>query len=136
MLSKKMVLHFSKDIWDKPIVYKLIKNYNLIINILKANVLPRQESYLVLDLIGEKEEDLDEGIRYLENCGVRVQSVHQDVWRRDDLCIHCGICTAVCPSGALYIERPEMLVSFDLEKCVACGMCVPACPVGAMETML
>ena len=42
--SKRIVLHFTKEIWDKPIVYRLVKEYNLIFNILKANVLPRQKA--------------------------------------------------------------------------------------------
>ena len=29
MTSKKIVLHFSKENWSKPIVYRLVKDFNL-----------------------------------------------------------------------------------------------------------
>ena len=132
MKSKKMILKFSKDIWNKPIVYKLIKEYNLVVNILKANVLPRQESYLVLELTGTK-EDFDLGLEYLKDSGVVSQPIDQEVRRNNDVCIHCGACTAVCPTKALYVTRPSMKVEFKSDKCSACELCVPACPPQAME---
>ena len=48
-------------------------------------------------------------------------------------CTDCGACTAVCPTGALAVQRPEMKVIFDQEKCSVCELCVPACPPRAME---
>jgi L-aspartate semialdehyde sulfurtransferase ferredoxin len=39
----------------------------------------------------------------------------------------------VCPTGALYIERPSMKVIFEKDKCSACELCVVACPARAME---
>ncbi|MBW2193204.1 MAG: 4Fe-4S binding protein, partial [Deltaproteobacteria bacterium] len=47
-------------------------------------------------------------------------------------CTHCGACTAVCPTRALSIERPEMVVDFNQKKCSVCELCVPTCPTRAM----
>jgi len=132
MTSKKMVLHFSKDNWNKPIVYKLVKEFNLSFNILKANVLPKQDSFLVLELSGPK-ADFARGMEYLSKSGVRIEPIEKEIIREEPKCIHCGACTAVCPTGALHIKRPQMEVLFSKEKCSACEMCVVACPARAME---
>jgi ferredoxin len=59
--------------------------------------------------------------------------VGQDIGRNKNKCTHCGACTAVCPTGALAVQRPEMSVVFNHKKCSVCGLCVPACPTRAME---
>ena len=42
--SERIVLHFPHRLVDQPIVYKLIKDYDLQFNILKAYVTPREKS--------------------------------------------------------------------------------------------
>ncbi len=134
-IKKRLVLRFSKQIWDKPIVYKLIKDYNLILNILIANILPRQESYLVTEVTG-KEEDYNAGLKYLEKVGVRVSSIEQSVVRNIEKCVHCGACTAVCPTKTISIDPITKEVIFDFSKCSACGWCVKVCPYNALEMFL
>ena len=133
MTTKKIVLHFSKENWNRPIVYRLVKDFNLSFNILKANVLPRQESFMVLELSGPK-TDFKEGLDYLAEMGVGVESIEKDIVRVEQKCIHCGACTAVCPTGSLSIHRKTMEVVFDSSKCSACELCIKACPPRAMES--
>ena len=45
-MPKRFVLRFGKDIRIKPIIYRLVKDHDLIINILKANVNPNKEGTL------------------------------------------------------------------------------------------
>ena len=87
---------------------------------------------VVMELQGKNREDYDRGIRYLERRGVSVATVAQDIQRDADKCFECGACTAVCPTGALHIERPSMRVLFDPERCSGCELCVNTCPVRAM----
>jgi len=134
-MKHKVVLHFSKEIWDKPIIYKLIKEYDLIVNILKASVLPKRESYLILELEGDS-NIYRQGIDYLKECGVVVDSIDQDIKRDEDICTHCGACTAICPTNALSINRDTMEVLFDSELCSGCELCVPVCPPRAMEVFI
>ena len=131
-MKKKVVLHFSKDIWDKPIIYRLIKDYNLIINILKASVLPKNESFMIMELEGDS-TDFRDGMDYLKGWGVIIDSIEQDIKRDDEKCTHCGACTAICPTDALFIKRDTMEVLFEPEKCSGCELCVPACPPRAMK---
>jgi len=131
-MKKKVVLHFSKDNWDKPIIYRLIKDYNLVLNILKASVLPRRESFMILELEGDS-TNYRLGVEYLKESGVTIDSIEQDIKRDEEVCTHCGACTAICPTGALYIKRENMEVLFDSEMCSGCELCVPACPPHAMN---
>lgn len=131
MVSKRIVLTFPHNLVDKPIVYKLVKDYDLIFNILQARVTPKEEGLLVLELKGKK-ENYASGIKYLTDLGVKIQPLSQDVVRDDDRCTHCGACVTVCPTGALYIDKETMRVIFDTSKCIACELCVKACPPRAM----
>jgi ferredoxin len=131
-ISKRIVLHFPRRMVDRPIVFRLIKDYNLEFNILKASVTPEEEGLMVIELKG-KQEDYDKGIRYLLKTGVKIQSLSQDVIRNDERCTHCGACITICPTGAFELEPLTRRVNFYNEKCLACGLCIKACPPRAME---
>ena len=131
MYSKILILRFPETIVQKPIVCNLVKKFDLTFNILNATVFPRKEGMMVLELAGAK-RSYKEGVKYLKEQGVLVKNASQEVDRDIDKCTHCGACTAVCPTGALYINRPDMYVEFDQKKCSVCELCVPACPPHAM----
>lgn len=133
MSPKKIVLRFGPDITEKPIIYRLVKDYDLLINIVKANVNPQKEGTMVLDITGDR---IEGGMNYLREIGVQVQALSQEIVRDEDRCTMCGACTAICPTGALFIERPAMEVYFDGDKCVVCQLCLKICPVRAMEVRL
>ena len=130
--SRILILRFPKEVSTKPVVCYLTKNYDLIFNILNAAVLPRKEGVMVLELSGTR-KNFREGVKYLKNNGIHVENASQEVTRNKQRCTHCGACTAVCPTGALTVERPEMSVKFDQSKCSVCELCVPACPTRAMD---
>ena len=132
VVHKRIVLHFPKRLVDRPIVYRLVKDYNLEFNILKASVTPDEEGLMVLELSG-KQEDYDEGIRYLTKTGVRIQSLSQNVIRNEERCTHCGACITICPTRAFELEPLTRRVNFYDERCLACGLCIKACPPRAME---
>lgn len=131
MYARMLVLRFPKEIVDKPIVTNLVRNYNLSFNILKAQIYPRKEGLMVMELRGNR-KDYERGLQYLKDIGVIVESIAQGIRRDEEKCYQCGACTAVCPTGALHIKRPEMEVLFDSERCSACELCVKTCPARAM----
>jgi ferredoxin len=131
-VTKKVVLHFPKRIVDKPILYHLIKDYDLIFNILKASISPEAEGLMVVEFKGEQ-VNFDKGVQYLLDQGVKIQSLSQDVSRNEERCTSCGACVTVCPVGAFEYEKGTMVVRFKGAKCVACGACIKACPPRAME---
>lgn len=131
MYARMLVLRFSKEIVDKPIITNLVRTYSLSFNILKAQIYPHKEGIVVLELQGSR-QDYEKGIQYLKDVGVVIESVAQSIRRDDEQCYQCGACTAVCPTGALHIKRPEMEVIFESERCSACELCVKTCPARAM----
>ena len=132
IVSKKIVLHFPVRIADRAIVYHLIKDYDLELNIMKASIIPDAEGLMVIELRGEQ-EDYDKGVKYLTETGVHIQSLGQNVLRNEEKCTHCGACVTVCPTKAFKLDLDSRLISFDAGKCIACGLCLKACPPRAME---
>jgi ferredoxin len=132
MYSKMLSLRFPRKIVNEPIAVNLVKRFDLSFNILKAAIYPRKEGFMVLELSGHK-KNFQKGVQYLKALGIKVENMGQNVKRNEDKCIHCGACTAVCPTGALHIKHPGMTVVFDDDKCSACEMCVMVCPVRAMK---
>jgi len=131
MVSKRIVLTFPHSLLDKPVVYKLVKDYDLTFNILQARVTPKEEGLLVLELTG-KEGDYEKGIKYLKSLGVKMQPLSKDVTRDEEKCTHCGACVVICPTGALTVDKKTRKIIFDSEKCIACELCVKPCPPRAM----
>lgn len=132
IISKRIVLRFPHRLIDQPIICKLVKEYNLEFNILKAYVTPKEEGLMVLELKGE-DKDCKRGIDYLNKMGVIVQPLSQDIIFNEARCTHCGVCVTSCPTGALVIDPITRKVYFYDNKCIACELCIPACPVKAME---
>jgi len=131
-MKKRIVLRFKKNTIDKPIVYRLAKDFDLVYNILRANVSPRAESMMAMEIEGD-EANFARGIEYLKEWNISIESIGQDINRNEERCVHCGMCTAVCATQALDIDRETMQVKFDYDRCVACELCVKVCPVKAMN---
>jgi len=132
MVSKRIVLHFPHRLVDQPIIYKLVKEYDLQFNILKAFVTPQEEGLMVLELSG-KRDNFDKAIEYLQSSGVRIQSLSQDIIRNEAKCTNCGVCVPICPTEALVVDPKDRKVLFHNKKCIACELCVKICPPRAME---
>jgi ferredoxin len=132
MYAKMLSLRFPEKSVNEPVVVNLVKEFDLSFNILKATIYPRKEGLMVLELSGHR-KNFQKGVRYLKSLGIKVESIGQDIRRDEEKCYQCGACTAVCPTGALHILRPEMEVAFDTDSCSACELCVVACPARAME---
>ncbi|TET16406.1 MAG: 4Fe-4S dicluster domain-containing protein [Dehalococcoidia bacterium] len=133
--ARKVVLRFPHRLVDKPIIYRLVKDYDLMFNILKASVTPNEEGLLVLELSGKK-KDYDEAVRFLAEVGVELQSLAQDVSRNEDRCTHCGACVTICPVDAFSVDPTTRRVDFQHTRCIACELCIKPCPVRAMEVRL
>lgn len=132
-VSKRIVLHFPRTLTEQPITYQLVKKYDIMFNILKARVSPEDsEGLLLIELTGTK-LNVDKGLRYLKDIGVRTEFLSQDIKRLEDRCIHCGICSIACPTQAFYVQPPKMEVKFEASRCVGCEECIRVCPYKAIK---
>jgi L-aspartate semialdehyde sulfurtransferase ferredoxin len=132
-MKRRIILRFKKSMIDKPVVYKLVKDFDLVFNILRANISPKAESMMVMEIEGT-EQNFKKGIAYLKSLNVETEPMQRDIARDESKCVHCGVCTSACAPEALHIvDRKTMKVEFDYKKCVACELCVKVCPVKAMS---
>ena len=128
---KIVYLSFPPEVSGRPVVCNLALLFNLSFNILKADISPRHEGSLTLEITG-REVDFTKGMSYLKENGVKITPASQKIFRDEEPCMHCGLCTSLCPTKALCVDLDSRLVLFDVEKCSACGMCTRVCPVRAM----
>jgi ferredoxin len=132
--TKKVVLHFPREAVERPVVCDLALRFGLTFNILRASISPHHEGLMVLEIIGENTKN-EEGLKYLQERGVEIQPLSQDIKKDDQRCIDCGSCLGVCPTSALYMDKKSYQVIFEESKCIACELCVLACPTRAMEAL-
>jgi ferredoxin len=130
-ITRKLMLYFPKCECEKPIIYHLVKDYGLVVNVFRAKVTPEEEGYLVLDVSGT-EQEIEAGIEFIKTFNVTVNRSGKGVTRDEEHCCHCGYCVAYCPTGSLSLgdERTREVV-YDETKCIECLACVRVCPYGA-----
>ena len=56
MARMRVRLTYPTELIQQPIVYHLVKDHNLVVNIFRAKVTPEEEGYLVLDVTGTEED--------------------------------------------------------------------------------
>lgn len=132
MQKKRYVLKFPPQSGDQPFSYHLVKDFDIRINILRAEVWPGKTGSLVLELEGTT-ANLKKGIDYLEANQVSCEPLNKKITWDHVRCISCGNCTAVCFAGALQMDPVNWELQFDPEKCIVCELCVPACPLNLFE---
>ncbi len=131
MITKKLMFYFPKCECEKPIIYHLVKDHDLIVNVFRARVTPEEEGYLVLDVTGA-EEAIAAGIDFVKTFNVAVSLTGKGVLREDESCSHCGYCVPYCPTEALKLgDDNTREVLYDENKCIECLACVRVCPYGA-----
>lgn len=134
MITKKVYLYFPKSETDKPIVYQLIKEYNLVVNIYRAKVTPEEEGYLSLEITG-REQDMERAFAYLGEFDVQIHWGNIGLLWDENRCTHCGNCIAHCPTGALdFADRASRTVGFNEAKCIECLACLSNCPYGVCSS--
>lgn len=124
----RYTLAYSAEEYGKPLTYHLVKDYDLRVNILRAEVTPGERGHLLVDLEGD-EANIARALEYLRQERIRVIPLNRQVRVNKDRCVHCGACTAVCFSNAMVMEREQWEVQFNPDRCIVCGLCIDACPV-------
>ena len=131
MKTLKVTLTFPADKSTRPVTCYLIRDYNLVFNILQARIDMGMEGTLTMELTGD-EPDLRRGLDFIRAEGIDVKEITRSIIWDSEKCTSCGACTAVCSFGALVMDESDHL-AFDTERCVVCERCIAACPMGVLQ---
>lgn len=77
MARLRVRLTFPPALIQQPIVYRLVKDFDIVINIRRADV-TADHGWVVLELEGD-EAALERGVRWLKDRGVQVDPIERDV---------------------------------------------------------
>ena len=128
MAKKRLVLTFPPEVVERPVVSLMVKEYDVITNILRAEIHEGEIGRMLVELEGEGKK-IKAGVQHLKDVGVQVEDAITDIELDEDLCISCGACTAVCLPRALKVQAPDWELGLDKDRCILCGFCVDACPL-------
>jgi ferredoxin len=126
-MNKLYYLTFPAEVTNQPIIYRLIKEFDIRVNILGGGIEADKGGFLVTEFVSD-EAAMDKGIRFLQNLNVSVTRNANRIVFNEKGCVDCGACTAACFGDALIIDAAMKLV-FEDEKCISCGMCIRSCPL-------
>lgn len=134
-MKKRVTLTFPKRSVHIPITYRLAKDFNVAANIIRAQVTPNQVGMLVVELSGDIDQ-LDAALDWMQSQDIGVSLASREIVIDEEACVHCGLCTGVCPTEALTLDPKTFRLTFTRSRCVVCEQCIPTCPVQAISTNL
>ncbi|MCX5965434.1 MAG: 4Fe-4S binding protein [Cyanobacteria bacterium] len=132
-MKKRVTLTFPRRSVQMPVTYRLAKDFNVAANIIRAQVAPNQIGKLVVELAGDIDA-LDAAIDWMRTQDINVSFASREISIDEDVCVHCGLCTGVCPTEALTLDPQTAMLVFTRSRCVVCEQCIPTCPVNAIAT--
>ena len=77
MTRMRLRLTFPPHLIQEPIVYRLVKDFDIVINIRRADV-KADYGWMALELDGD-EAQLERGVKWLKEKGVQVDPIERDV---------------------------------------------------------
>lgn len=132
-MKKRVTLTFPRRTVQMPLTYRLAKDFNVAANIIRAQVAPNQIGKLVLELAGDIDQ-LEAALDWMRSQEIGVSLASREIMIDDQACVHCGLCTGVCPTQALSLHPETWQLQFTRSRCIVCEQCVPTCPVQAIST--
>lgn len=76
MPTRRFTLNFSEELLTEPIIYNLGQQFNIVTNILRADV-TGDRGWVLLELDGE-DEDIEAGITWAISRGMRVEPISDE----------------------------------------------------------
>lgn len=127
-MVKKVVVTFPGGSAGRSLTYELIKKFDIMVSIIKADIDAGRNGKLVLELDADRER-IGQAIDYMKQSGVEVSPLESKITYDSERCINCGTCASSCLSGALSIKAPDWKLVFQPDLCILCKLCITACPL-------
>jgi len=134
-MKKRLTLTFPRRSVHMPVTYRLAKDFNVAANIIRAQVAPNQIGKLVVELLGDIDQ-IEAAMDWMRSQDIGVSSANGEISIHEDSCVHCGLCTGICPTEALSLDPKTFQLKFMRIRCIVCEQCIPVCPVQAIHTNL
>lgn len=134
-MKRRITLHFPREAVHQPIAYRLAVEFDIAAKILRAQIAPNQSGTMVVELSGDI-DDLAAAEQWLEQQGLGLNRAAGQIRVDPERCVDCGICSSVCPSGALQCSAPDWRLQFDAQRCLVCEQCIPTCPFEAIALVM
>ncbi len=134
-MKKRVTLTFPKRSVHMPITNRLAKDFNVAANIIRAQVAPNQVGTLVVELLGDIDQ-IDAALDWMQAQQIGVSLSNLGIVIDEETCVHCGLCTGICPTEALTLDPETFRLHFARSRCIVCEQCIPTCPVQAISTNL
>lgn len=77
MVKRQVMFTFPQELIKEPIIYRLGQQFKVVTNIRRADI-SEDKGWVVLELEGE-EQDIEQGIAWVTQKGVRVDPVIGDI---------------------------------------------------------
>ena len=77
MTRKRVKFSFVQQLIKEPVIWKLGKQFDIVTNIRRADV-TSEFGWVILELDGD-EEEIERGLRWVEEQGVRIDPVYEDI---------------------------------------------------------
>ncbi|HIK38588.1 MAG: 4Fe-4S binding protein [Geminocystis sp.] len=134
-MKKRVTLTFPRNVVQMPLTYLLAKEFNVAANIIRAQVAPNQVGKLVLELSGDIDQ-LEAAIDWMKSQQIEVALTTGEIIIDEESCVHCGLCTGVCPTESLTLNPVTYKLQFRRQTCIVCEQCIPTCPLQAISSNL
>ncbi|NCJ07303.1 4Fe-4S dicluster domain-containing protein [Synechococcales cyanobacterium C] len=132
-MKKRVTLTFPYRTVHMPVTYRLAKEFNVAANIIRAQVAPNQVGKLVVELSGDIDQ-LQSAMDWMRSQDIGISLANREIVIDEESCVHCGLCTGICPTEALTLDPKTFQLHFSRLRCIVCEQCVPTCPVQAIST--
>jgi len=131
-MKTKFIINFPASQSQEPVIYELIANYGLKVNILKASIDINLQGHMLAEVEGQSDK-IGKAFEYLDKVGIEADFIKSTIKRDESKCVDCGLCTSVCGSKALRIgHETNWLLTYEGNRCVGCNLCIQACPLQAI----
>jgi L-aspartate semialdehyde sulfurtransferase ferredoxin len=134
-MKKRVNLTFPRRVINIPVTYRLAKDFNVAANIIRAQVDPNKVGKMVLELSGDIDQ-LEASIEWMRSQDIDVSLHGREIAIDEKTCVDCGLCTGVCPTGAMTLSPKNFQLDFLRSRCIVCEQCIAACPVNAISINL